>query len=275
MPTTESVISREELESVIRDAKSELMIFPDRFASIFMHDIRELEEYARVPAHTAEHEPLTPQLQVYMRRSLRVVEALLHLGFTPSNALFWFRCFPIGDFKRKTPVAVLCEDHVEYVIKDLERVFGIGNQGFADFLEKMREDTQSIQEDILKDVKMISVDEAARLCRIATEGLSPFEKARSVERTKRAIYLMKGKEPVFPAYQFDYEGPKEIIARIISTLSPYRSNWEIAVWLWASNGWLDGASPAERLDSEPQMVLDAAFQEIVEEKEADNLKDQS
>jgi hypothetical protein len=208
-----------------------------------------------------------------MRRSLRVIEALLKLSFTPANALFWFRCFPTGDFNRKTPVGVLCEDHVEHVITDLERVFGVGNEGFAEFFEKMRKDTQSIQEDIFKDVKMISVDEAARLCRIVTEGLSPMDKARAVERTKRAIYLMKGKEPVFPAYQFDYQGPKRIIAGIIKTLSPYRSNWEIAVWLWGSNGWLGGASPADRLDSEPVLVLDAAFQEIVEEKEADDFKD--
>lgn len=272
MPTIGSVISREELESLIRDAKDEMAISPERFAGIFMHDMRELEEFARVPTHAAEREPLAPQLQIYMRRCLQVIEAILELGFTPTNALFWFRCFPVGNFHRKSPVGVLCDDHVEVVIKDLERVFGIGNQGLAEFYEKMREDTQSIQRDIFKDVKMISVDEAARLCRIVTEGLSPMDKARVIERTRRALYLMKGKEPVFPAYQFDDQGPKRIIAGIIKTLSPYRSNWEIAVWLWGSNGWLSGASPADRLDSDPILVLDAAFQEIVEEKEADEFK---
>jgi hypothetical protein len=44
------------------------------------------------------------------------------------------------------------------------------------------------------------------------------------------------------------------------------------VWLWGSNGWLDGASPADCLDSDPILVLDAAFQEIVEEKEATELE---
>jgi hypothetical protein len=275
MPTTESAISREELDALIRDAKDELAISAERFANIIMDDVRELEEFARVPRHTADREPLAPQLQVYMRRCLRIVEALLKLGFTPTNALFWFRCFPVGDFRRKTPVGLLDEDHVDHVVKDLERVFGIGKQGLADFYEKMRQDTQSIQADIFRDVKMISVDEAARLCRIVTDGLSPMDKARAIERTKHAIYLMKGKEPVFPAYQFDYQGPKRIIAGIIKTLSPYRSNWEIAVWLWSSNGWLGGASPADWLDCEPVLVLDAAFQEIVEEKEADDFEGQS
>ena len=266
------MIDREELDSLIRDAQDEVAISPEKFVNLFMHDIRELEEYARVPTHTAERDPLTHQLQIYMRRSLRVIEALQKLGFTPANALFWFRCFPIADLKRQTPIGALSEDHVEHVIKDLERVFGVGNQGLATFFEKMREDTQAIQRDILNNVKMISADEAARLCRIGTEGLSPLDKARAIEQTKRAIYLMKGKEPVFPAYQFDDQGPKRIIARIIRILSPYRSNWEIAVWLWAGNGWLDGPSPADRLDSEPVLVLDAAFQEIVEEKEADDEK---
>jgi hypothetical protein len=271
MPTTESAISREELESLIRDANKRLAISPERFVSILMHDVRELEEFARVPLRTAEREPLAAQLQAYMTRSLRVVEALLKLGFTTTNSVFWFRCFPVSDFRRKTPVELLCEDHVEHVIKDLERVFGIGNQGFADFFERMREDTQSIQKDIFNDVKMISVDEAARLCGIVTADLSPMDKARVIEQTKRVIYLVKRKQPIFPAYQFDDQGPKRIMAWIIRTLSPHRSNWEIAVWLWASNGWLEGASPADCLDNEPILVLDAAFQEIVEEKEAEEL----
>jgi hypothetical protein len=153
-----------------------------------------------------------------MQRCLRVVDALLRLSFTPMNALFWFRCFPVSGFHRKTPVGLLSEDHVEHVIKDLERVFGIGNQGLAEFYEKMRQDTQSIQVEILKDVRMVSVVEAARLCRIVTAGLSPMDLARAIERTKRVIYLMNGKDPVFPAYQFDHEGPKRIIAWIIKTL---------------------------------------------------------
>lgn len=275
MPTTESAISREELASLIRDANKGLAISPERFVSILMHDVRELEEFARVPLRTAEREPLAPQLQAYMTRSLRVVEALLKLGFTTTNSVFWFRGFPVSDFRRKTPVELLCEDHVEHVIKDLERVFGIGNQGFADFFEKMRADTQSIQKDIFKDTKMISVDEAARLCRIVTADLSPMDKARAIEGTKRVIYLVRGKQPVFPAYQFDDQGPKRIIAWIIRTLAPYRSNWEIAVWLRSTNGWLNGASPSDLLDSEPMLVLDAAFQEIVEEQGADNFADRS
>jgi hypothetical protein len=273
MPTTESVTSREELESLIRAANENLAISPERFVSIIMNDVRELEEFARVPLRTAEREPLAPQLQAYMVRCLRVVEALLQLGFTPTNSFFWLRCFPVSDFRRKTPVELLCEDHVEHVIEDLQRVFGIGNQGFADFFEKMRADTQSIQKDIFKDTKMISVDEAARLCRIVTADLSPMDKARAIEQTKRVTYLVKEKQPVFPAYQFDDQGPKRITRWIIRTLSPYRSKWEITVWLWATNGWLDGASPADLLDSEPVLELDAAFQEIVEEKEADELKD--
>jgi len=268
MPTTESAIDADELAALILDAIAKRPISPLRFTDQLMYDFQDLEGRARVKTGTAGLDPNNSELQAYMRRSLEVMSSLLDMGFTPENALFWFRCFPIRDLHRQTPMSALSEEHVEHVIKDLERVFGIGNQGFADFFEKMREDTQSIQKDIFNNVKMISADDAARLCRIATEGLSPLDKARAVERTKRVIYLMKGKEPVFPAYQFDYQGPKRIIAWIIRTLSPYRSNWEIAVWLWASNGWLGGASPAERLDSEPILVLDAAFQEIVEEKEA-------
>lgn len=235
MPTTESAISREDLEMLIRDAEGGVPISPNKFTTMFMDDIRDLEAHAKVVTHTAELEPDAPQLQAFMRRSLQVVEALLELGFTPANALFWFRCFPISEFGRKTPAMVLSDDHADQVIQILKRIFNGDREGLGEMYESMRRDTQSIQEEILKDVKMISADEAARLCRLDVDGISKIDIARAVERTKRAIYIMKGKEPVFPAYQFDYLGPKRIIAGIIRTLSPFRSNWEIAVWLWGRN----------------------------------------
>jgi hypothetical protein len=174
------------------------------------------------------------------------------------------------EFGHKTPAMVLSDDQADQVIQILRRIFGSDRLGLGAVYESMREDTQSIQEDVFKEVKMISAEDAARLCALDVAGMSQMDVARAVERTKRAIYIMKGREPVFPAYQFDYQGPKGIISGIIKTLSPYRSNWEIAVWLWGSNGWLGGASPMELLDRKPILVLDAAFQEIVEESEDRN-----
>jgi hypothetical protein len=57
MPTTESAISGGELAALLLDAKEGLAISAPMFATIFMDDVRELEEFARVPPHTAEREP--------------------------------------------------------------------------------------------------------------------------------------------------------------------------------------------------------------------------
>jgi hypothetical protein len=267
MQMIESAISREVLEALIRAAKDGLAIAPDKFTSVFMYDLRDLKARAKVPIHTAELEPEAPQLQAFMQRSLRVVEALLELGFTPANALFWYGCFRMSEFEDKTPVMVLSDDNTGRVIQILTKVFDGDPGGLGELYERMRKDTMSIQEDILKDVKMLSAAKAADACGLTTEGMSEIDIARAIEKTRRAVYIMKGREPVFPACQFDDKGPKEIIAGVIKTLSPYCTNWEIVVWLWATNGWLNGDSPIDLLDSEPSLVLDAAFQHIVEEAE--------
>ena len=98
---------------------------------------------------------------------------------------------------------------------------------------------------------MLSARDAADRMGLHAEDMTALDLARAIEKTKLAIYIMKGCEPCFPACQFHMWGPKRIIAGLIKTLSPYRSSWEIVAWLWGSNGWLGGASPMDLLDTKP------------------------
>jgi hypothetical protein len=270
MPTTKSAIDAKELGALIQDAIASRPISPLRFTDQLMYDLRELESRATVERPTAEIDPGNHQLQGYMRRSLEVMESLLGMGFTPDNALFWFGAFRVTELGDRTPINALSEACSDVVIQSLRNVFVLNFDELGTFYERMREDTQSIQQEIFRDVRMLSAGEAADRMGLHADGKTALDLARAIEETKRAIYIMNGKEPAFPAYQFDHQGPKRIMAGIIKTLSPYRSSWEIAVWLWGSNGWLGGASPMDLLDSKPIVVLDAAFQDVVEEIEAED-----
>jgi hypothetical protein len=267
MPMIASAIDQSLLLTLIAQARNGDPIAPSDFASIVLYDLRELEQRANVPIRAAELEPHSPQLQAYMRRSLDVLRSLLEMGLTPENALFWFGAFRVVELNDKRPIDALSEECANIVIQSLRSVFVLHFDELGTHYERMREDTQSVQQDLFRDIRMMSAEDAANCMGLHDERLTTLDLARALEKTKRAIYIMKDREPYFPACQFDMRGPKKIIADLIRTLSPYRSSWEIIVWLWGSNGWLSGASPMDLLDSKPNLVLHAAFQEVAEDAE--------
>jgi len=63
----------------------------------------------------------------------------------------------------------------------------------------------------------------------------------------------------FPAFQFDDQGrPRPVIALVIASLGPKRSEWGLALWFTGSTGWLDAQRPVDLLESAPEEVAEAA-----------------
>lgn len=69
----------------------------------------------------------------------------------------------------------------------------------------------------------------------------------------------KGNE-LYPAFQFRDGQPHPHVAKVLRELPEWLSPWQVAFWFTSSNGWLRGATPAERLDDE-SMVVAAAQRE--------------
>lgn len=70
---------------------------------------------------------------------------------------------------------------------------------------------------------------------------------------------------LFPAFQFDSEGrPRPIIAEVIRTLTDKTSDWGLALWFTAPNGWLDDQRPVDLLGSDPDSVVRAVEREAEE-----------
>jgi nucleoid DNA-binding protein len=66
----------------------------------------------------------------------------------------------------------------------------------------------------------------------------------------------KGSE-LFPAFQFRDGQPHPTVAKILCELPKQMSPWQIAFWFTSSNSWLKGATPADRLNDEAQVVTAA------------------
>lgn len=68
-----------------------------------------------------------------------------------------------------------------------------------------------------------------------------------------------------PSFQFDEKGcPWPAVARVIQVLGGNTSDWGLALWFAAANGWLDGRRPVDLLASAPEEVVEAAEREAEE-----------
>jgi hypothetical protein len=66
---------------------------------------------------------------------------------------------------------------------------------------------------------------------------------------------------LYPGFQFDEQrAPRPPIRQVLAALPRDRmSDWEVALWWTAANGWLSGARPVDRLDdADPHAIVDAA-----------------
>lgn len=262
---TKSATNWRDLSSLIQDGRAGHLVDPELFATFSMNHLVELDAYAGVPENTSISEPDDPKLQEYMRRSLRVIEELMWIGFDPARALFWFRSFPIPELDNKSPMLLLADGNQESIIERLNATFRSHNEPLRNHWERMRENTIRLQEDLIRRVPMYTSFQVARTCAPDRILDSEFLVARDLAKGGVMFYVMWHKKPLFPKYQFDAEGrPRPIIEKILHLLTTYRSSWDIALWCSAANGWLSGRRPEELLETEPASVLRAAEQDVAE-----------
>ena len=91
---------------------------------------------------------------------------------------------------------------------------------------------------------------------------------RDLDRWRREgkIFAIADREVThLPSFQFDEKGhPRPAVARVIQLLGDTTSEWGLALWFAAANGWLDGRRPVDFLASAPEKVVEAAEREAEE-----------
>lgn len=86
-----------------------------------------------------------------------------------------------------------------------------------------------------------------------------------LQRERRIFGVSHGNEIYVPSFQFDEKGePRAAVSRVIEILGKDTSDWGLALWFTAANGWLDDRRPVDLLKDEPEQVVQAAEQEAAE-----------
>jgi len=63
---------------------------------------------------------------------------------------------------------------------------------------------------------------------------------------------------LFPAFQFEDGKPRTVIGEVLAALDGQLRGWATLLWFTASNGYLEGARPVDRLGTDPDDVVAAA-----------------
>lgn len=100
----------------------------------------------------------------------------------------------------------------------------------------------------------------------ASEREVGLEAVKRWRESARIFAVQDGDREYFPSFQFDDTGrPLPIIGELLAILGQHkaRSDWDNAFWFIGANGWLDGPRPVDLLLSSPDLVKDAAEQEVL------------
>lgn len=118
-------------------------------------------------------------------------------------------------------------------------------------------DNAQLRADYLTNVRTLTSAEVR-----AASGLAPKNRSEPASRWKREgriFAVRRGGVDLYPAFQFADGAPLKAMASILASLPEDLTPWQIAFWFASGNGWLDGETPQDRLNT-PDAVVAAARQ---------------
>lgn len=145
----------------------------------------------------------------------------------------------------------LTERNIELMIESI-----LPDTPRAEVRAELEIDNARLRADYLQETRMLTGSEIR-----AGSGLNPKNASEPASRWKREgrIFAVRhGGRDLYPAFQFEDGQPRRVIKNILAQMPRWVTPWQIALWFVSGNGWLDGATPEERLDV-PDEVVEAAL----------------
>jgi hypothetical protein len=134
----------------------------------------------------------------------------------------------------------------------------------ADVELKIAEATVDLRREFLERVPVLT---SAQLHdRAGFPGSNPSQTGLRWRKQGKLFSFNHGGRELYPAFQLGPDGrPLPIVTEVLEILArdPDRSEWDNALWFAGESGWLDGKTPMELLQSEPELVKQAAEQEVL------------
>lgn len=127
----------------------------------------------------------------------------------------------------------------------------------ADVVEELVFDNDTAHLMYLKDTPTLTATQIHALSGLTSRNLS--EPASRWQKEGRSFGIRRGRQYLYPKFQFSEGRPRTVIKEILSALPPEMTAWQKAFWFASDNGWLGGDKPQERLE-DSELVVEAARQ---------------
>lgn len=133
----------------------------------------------------------------------------------------------------------------------------------APLLEHVRLNAQARDRFIAEHGGLLTSQQVAEIA-----GSAATNKSQIAHRWRKdgSIFAVEhGGVTCFPALQFDALNgrPLPVIKDLIVALSRYYEGWALALWFVTAQAWLNGKRPLDLLVRKPEIVLEAAQQEML------------
>ena len=137
----------------------------------------------------------------------------------------------------------------------------------ADIELKIAEDTADLRREFLERVPVGTSAEVHK--HAGFPGSNPSQTVLRWRKQGKIFSISHGGRELYPSFQFGDDGrPRPIVAELLQILArdKDRSEWDNALWFAADSGWLEGKTPIDLLQSQPQLVKQAAEQEALRDE---------
>lgn len=145
----------------------------------------------------------------------------------------------------------LAERNIELMIESI-----LPDAPRADVRAELEIDNARLRADYLQKERMLTASQIR-----AASSLNPKNGSEPASRWKREgrIFAVRhGGRDLYPAFQFADGQPRQVIKDVLAQMPRWATPWQVALWFASGNGWLDGATPEERIDA-PGEVVEAAL----------------
>lgn len=137
----------------------------------------------------------------------------------------------------------------------------------ADVELRVAENTVALRREFIERVPVLTSADVHR--NAGFPGSNPSQTVLRWRRSGKIFGINHGGRDLYPAFQFGRDGrPLPMVAEVLAILKrdPERSDWDHALWFAGDTGWLDGKSPIECLQTDPESVKRAAEQEALRDE---------
>jgi hypothetical protein len=113
--------------------------------------------------------------------------------------------------------------------------------------------------ELAEEFGLLSSTQVAELAKSKSVASNPAALANRWRKEQKVFTVDVDGAQRFPGFQFGANGrPQPVIAQVLAAVGERLTGWELALWFTGSNDWLGGERPVDVLDSDPELVVEAA-----------------